>query len=482
MRRLPEGFSQQGSVVIYIFLAIILIGFSVFGTYFAISNKLISLPGLSQPTLVQAPPPEAPKDYKLKGVLALKEGSVAIKKGPQTWEEISKGATISEGDVIKTGYKARAVVELDDGSAVRLDQRSEVSFSSLSGQVILLTQDNGRVYHRVNPGRLVYNVKSLDTVATALGTSFSIKTDALQKTTEVAVYESKVAVSSGPEGSKTQVASGEIAKIGQDEKVEVGQITEEEKKEAFIAWNQTLDKEPVSTITPTASSQASTPVSTAKVSESSKTEAKKDETITASGLTLSAQAKDGAVDLSWSVTGSAPKGFKVIKSTNPNPEYPVRSGDSAQYLSSDARSYTWSGLTSGTTYYFRVGVFNGSDVSLYSNNVSAVVPTGNGTTTSSSGSTEAPILSAVSSESGKVNVSWVISDSQTKAGFKVCLSENANPSYPAKSPDRCDYINNNNARSYEVKELTSGRTYHFRVGVYDNGVSVYSNDITVTVK
>jgi len=61
-------------------------------------------------------------------------------------------------------------------------------------------------------------------------------------------------------------------------------------------------------------------------------------------------------------------------------------------------------------------------------------------------------------------------------GFKACFAERENPSYPG---DNCAFKNTSD-RTHEVKGLTAGKTYHFRVGVYgtDGKVGIYSNDIT----
>jgi hypothetical protein len=91
----------------------------------------------------------------------------------------------------------------------------------------------------------------------------------------------------------------------------------------------------------------------------------------ASNVELSVKKDGGKAKLSWSISGgSAPKGFKVVSSKNKNPEYPTRSGDEYQYLSdSSARSYTWSGFSSGKTYHFRVCIYKGGSCGKYSNDV-----------------------------------------------------------------------------------------------------------------
>lgn len=94
-------------------------------------------------------------------------------------------------------------------------------------------------------------------------------------------------------------------------------------------------------------------------------------------LTLSAEMQTDGIQLSWTIDGQSPKGFKIAISTvNENPTYPVISGDSYRYFTDSAkRSYTDVKLQAGKTYHYRVCQYDGSGVCLsYSNPVSVDVP------------------------------------------------------------------------------------------------------------
>jgi len=89
-------------------------------------------------------------------------------------------------------------------------------------------------------------------------------------------------------------------------------------------------------------------------------------------LSLKGKLLDGRkVNLYWTLSGSAPYGFKLVKSLEPNPVYP---GNDYVYLSSpDVRSYVWDMSFPGT-YHFRVCAYNGNGACVfYSNDISISV-------------------------------------------------------------------------------------------------------------
>jgi hypothetical protein len=63
-------------------------------------------------------------------------------------------------------------------------------------------------------------------------------------------------------------------------------------------------------------------------------------------------------------------GFKIVKSTAPNPVYP---GNDYHYLSDqNVRSDNWTDLSAGT-YHFRVCEYLGGSCGIYSNDLSLIV-------------------------------------------------------------------------------------------------------------
>ena len=193
----------------------------------------------------------------LKGEVAIVEGQVEKEVSTETWTAVKVGDTVTEGDTLRTGAESRVVVNLDDGSAVRLDHNSTLAFSKLSNTVITLTQVSGRAYHRVEKGSLVYSVKSLDTTATALGTIFSTSTDTEADSSQVVVLESKVKVTTTEVDEDVQVEEGSVASIDNTKhQIAVNTIDTKVLEEEFYQWNTALNEgktyvKPTPTPTPT---------------------------------------------------------------------------------------------------------------------------------------------------------------------------------------------------------------------------------------
>jgi hypothetical protein len=84
-------------------------------------------------------------------------------------------------------------------------------------------------------------------------------------------------------------------------------------------------------------------------------------------------------------------------------------------------------------------------------------------------------LSAVKSEKG-ITLSWKVVGTDVSKGFKVVMSESANPTYPENSAKFVE------AKSRStVWDVKDGKAYNFRVCAYTgDGCSTYSNNVKVT--
>ena len=89
-------------------------------------------------------------------------------------------------------------------------------------------------------------------------------------------------------------------------------------------------------------------------------------------------------------------------------------------------------------------------------------------------------LSVVSNEPGQAKLSWS-SSLEASSGWKAVWSEHDNPTYPQ---DSYHFLSDPNTRSETFTDLPSGKTLHFRVGIWHGGDQAYpySNDVSVTIK
>ncbi|MDI6831033.1 MAG: hypothetical protein QME88_06820 [Actinomycetota bacterium] len=87
---------------------------------------------------------------------------------------------------------------------------------------------------------------------------------------------------------------------------------------------------------------------------------------------------------------------------------------------------------------------------------------------------------AAAAREGAVDFTWTLTGYSGFQGFKLCRSEtNPAPSYPG---DWWKYIDGEGTRSVTDTSVEGGRTYYYRLAVYDRGeVLGYSNAVQVTV-
>lgn len=171
------------------------------------------------------------------------------------------------------------------------------------------------------------------------------------------------------------------------------------------------------------------------------------------GITLTGQAENDGIHLSWTVAGlTIDKGFKVVKSDSKNPVYP---GDDFQYLTdSSIRSYTWA-IADGQTWHFRVCQYNGDGKCLvYSNDFEI--------TAKKTAAAAVNLIMTVKAEDTGVGIWWT--DASTLAGFKyykVVRSEtNANLKYP---DDGYIAAKSKSELSHRDYSAVNGKTYYYRV-------------------
>lgn len=387
------------------------------------------------------------------------DGGAEYSTDGKTWSALKPAQKLDEGHKVKTAADGRVVINLDDGSAVRVNNSSSITLTSLAGNKIQITNDSGEVYTRVVASDRTFSVQVGKESYVALGTAY--KTINRDTTKGVEVYHSQVSVKTAAqkvgEGKRFFQAH---ATADIDQKITDIPL-DQLQKDAFLQWNLEQDKKSqdfkdklgyLGTLEKTPAPAPEAPPAPIKPGATA-------------GINLTGSAYDKGVKLSWTVTGlSVGKGFKIVKGLTANPTY---GKDDGAFVDAASRSYSWS-IKDGKTYNFRICIYNGDTCTSYSNNIKVTAP-----------------YVAPTPPSGNLNlqpvsgttVSWTLSGSAPE-GLKLVWSTTPGPTYPGSSVKFYDGASN----AYATFTGDAGSTYYLRVCMYyDGGCVNYSNEITVVL-
>lgn len=435
----------------------------------------------------QHQPPAAPvaqnsSTAELGGELTVVSGTVELKGEDGEWVRADKTESVFPGDSVEVVGEGRAVIMLDDGSAVRLDGNTAVTFSKIAGDGITIVNDKGHVYTRVAKADRPFVVQVAGVSYQSMGTAYKTLNDAAVQGVEV--FESKVKVLGASE-SEVLVDSGNKYYVvnTKDKKIEKKLVKinpQELQKDEFVQWNK---KEDVAIADDSEKADDTADVTTTKLetSEMKATEDKKDEVTDAKTEDNRAvksitarQASAGVV--SWTIDGYSSQGFKIVWSKSPYPTYPTRDSDRYIYLSDPkARTTGIDPFDDVGTYYVRVCEYLGGKCGVYSNQIQMKL------------GDEEPVAAKavrsihVSSQGGGA-VSWSI-DGYSSMGYKIVWSKSPSPVYPTRDSDQYIYLSEPDAESTTVNAFDGAGTYYVRVCEYLGGkCGVYSNQITVDLE
>ena len=402
--------------------------------------------------------------YSQGAAITAVEGEVEYNSG-SGWNEVTSGTNLKEGDSLRTMDGSRAVISLDEGSAIRLDNNTVVTLTKLTFDEVTVTNAEGQVYARVVPSETrVFVVTVGEQEYQSVGTAYITVNEENEK--GVKVFHSKVDVV-----DKAEVGEGESYYTdSKDEakKEKVAKLSIEElEKDDFVNWNKTKDEDGFA-------DKLGILKELGKAKEEEKEEpAPAPVPGVPAGITLSGTKGAKGVDLSWSVNGiNTADGFKVVyDKSDTTPSY---GENSSQYVGSKDRATTVK-LTDGKVWNIRVCAYRPGTNSCdsYSNLVQITAP-----------KVDQPAVKTgtVSLQITGNVLGWSLTGGSAPYGFKVVYNTTGNPNYPGDNPT---YVN---GQVYEIKtdKLTPG-TYYFRVCKYNENLESnpskcldYSNEVQYT--
>lgn len=389
------------------------------------------------------------------------EGTVEVNTG-DGWITATSGTNLEQGDQLRTAKNSRAIVTLDEGSAIRLDASSSVAFTTLNVGGVTVDNQSGSVYTRVVASESRTFVVTIGNVPyRAMGTAYMTVNRSAQKGVEV--FESTVTTKDS-KGTDKEVAQGEAFYIKDKDASDVDKVKkldlEKLKKNTFLKWNKQQDEKDEKFANKLGVlKEIDKPAETEKEADTEEKPNTAEPTV-ASGISAWGVKTDDGVKMSWSVKGiNTEDGFKVTYSnSDTTPSY---GENSAQYVSAGTSSVVL-GLTDGKTWHVRVCAYRGDGkCDSYSNTVSVT----------------APYKETVKVTRGTMSVnrsgntlSWSYSG-KAVYGYKIVWNTSGNPTYPISGEKSgYKYLSSQSASSLNLSEaISEPGNYYLRVCAYTGG-------------
>ena len=302
------------------------------------------------------------------------------------WQQMTVDSELKEGYAVRTEPASRMVIAFDDGSVLRLDSNSSVVLTSLANDSVQIEQTSGVVYSRVVASSRTYTVVAGGNSYEALGTAFSTVEN--ESESGVQVYQSSVKVDDKTIGegkryytkSPSTTLSGQVTDLNIDELVadsfiewclsedeknaefknELGTLARVKQRSAEMAEEERLEKERLekeqAEAAEKAAAQKQAEEAAKKEKEQKDAEDKNKQNsgkkVVARGtLSLSASGNK----LSWSFTGVAPYGYKVLVSNSNKPTFPKHS---VEHTTSTSATVSLNDMVKGTNFV-RVCAYTG---------------------------------------------------------------------------------------------------------------------------
>jgi len=187
---------------------------------------------------------------------------------------------------------------------------------------------------------------------------------------------------------------------------------------------------------------------------------------------------NGKVKVEIVVDGYAPDGIKFVWSLNPDPVYPAREGDRAEFRTlEDSQEFEPEAFAGPGTYYFRAGWYEGGRVKFYSPTVELNLG-GSGEVVQGTGRS---IRVEVDGRFARAGLT-ITPDSQPD-GVKIVWSKNPKPEYPVRNGDRYIYRELDDSLEVRLDAFDGPGKYYVRAGWYNDGrVLFYSTQVETLLR
>lgn len=169
------------------------------------------------------------------------------------------------------------------------------------------------------------------------------------------------------------------------------------------------------------------------------------------------------INLAWSYAGSAD--YFSIERSSYNPQTGIFTGyvTLVSVVLSSPYTYSNTGLSAGSTYYYRVRASVANQFSAYSNEAQA-------TTTGSGATLTAPSNLAGVAETGpQVKLTWNDNSGATETGFQIERMGGLDPQFVLL------FTTGANVVTYTDTNVVSGSSYTYRVRAVNSGTGAFSN-------
>ena len=391
--------------------------------------------------------------YSQGAAITAVEGTVEYDTG-SGWVAVEQGVNLNESDSLRTLENSRAIITLDDGSAIRLDSNSTVTMTKLTVDEVTVDNDGGQVYTRIAPSETrKFYVYIDDQPFMALGTAY--RTTNITDEQGVEVYQSTVKTMDAQE-QEINVAEGEAFFVKSKIAEQVDKISkldiEKLKDDDFLKWNKSLDENE--------KEFADKLGFLVDIDQPKKEENNENSSSASNGISASGVKVDSGIKISWSATGiDTSDGFKIVYSDdNDTPSY---GENSAKYVDSGTFSQVLE-LTDGRIWHVRVCAYRSEGLcENYSNVISITAPY----------KEKAPVQTGpVTAILNGNQLSWTYGGT-APYGFRVVWNTSGKPTYPV-SGDKSgyEYLSSSNDVKFDLSErITDPGTYFIRVCKYTSG-------------